>query len=966
MIMNVFPQHLRPALILLLFSLGAQLAGQSFRKTYSPDASSCSDFTETADGGFLMVGGIATDSSLFLQRTDATGTVIWAAHQNLNGARGIAVCAAPDGGFAVLCENYFDGTALRNLVLKIDGAGVAQWQKVLENPTLPNGFRDIVATTGGGYALAGDARTFVPVSDSHIQLLRLDAAGTILWTQTLGDPNAGRELALGLVEMPNGDLAVAGERRDAPSIMDGSDLFMARTDAQGNVLWQQEYNEPGYQSALDFKVDPNGNLLLFGETKQSNPTKAAVLKTTGAGTKIWFREPLEILDNLPAGNSRYIRSFILDGGGNVYIPFLQIDDNLLPNNQLNLLKLNADGDSAWTRESNLPDLPLAALYTSDNQFALVGRTGTDVSVENAVLIKTDWTGGFFTVFSSLHGSVFWDKNLNCAPDSLEPAPPNFIVVAAGQSGDTLYMFVSPAGNYSFILDPDTYTITARPFPGLENLWAACDTPVVVVVPGTGQVIQAPPIGIQSTADCPYLEVEVVAGPIRRCVNFNYYINYCNNGTQTATDASVQLVLDPLCSYVGSTLPLASQNGDTLTFDLGDLPSGGCDYFQVQVLLDCAAVNGQTICAEAYISPDSSCLPPDPLWDGSHVEVQASCNGTAEFTITNTGAGDMNGTVNYVIIEDQIMYMQGALQLDAGADSTITITNPTGNSYYIRSSQRPGHPGNSMPAAAVDLCNGPSNGPGLAQQLALNTGDPFVDIYCGQVVGSFDPNDKRGFPLGWRDEHFLEIGQEVEYMIRFQNTGNDTAFLVVIRDALPAELDPATVRPGPASHPYQFQLSGSGALRFTFENILLPDSTTNEPESHGFVTFRMAQRPGLPLGTILENTAAIDFDFNEPVITNTYFHTIGYPLLTFTLDPPVPDALDLRIAPNPATSFAEFQLTEADSYRFSLYDATGQLMHQHHFSGARYRFERGRLPAGLYFFRMENAQGRAVGGKLMLK
>ncbi|MCB9315593.1 MAG: PQQ-binding-like beta-propeller repeat protein [Lewinellaceae bacterium] len=962
--MNVFPQYLRPALILLLFSLGAQLAGQSFRKAYAPDASSCSDFTETADGGFLMVGGIATDNALFLQRTDQTGNIIWAAHQNLNGARGIAVCAAPDGGFAVLCENYFDGTELRNLVLKIDGAGVTQWQKVLENPTLPNGFRDIVATTGGGYAVAGDARTFVPVSDSHIQLLRLDETGNILWTQTLGDPNAGRELALGLVEMANGDLVVAGERRSAPTIMDGSDLFMARTDAQGTVLWQREYNKPDYQSALDFKVDANGNLLLFGETKQSNPAKAAVLKTTGDGTEIWFREPMDILDGIPSGNTRYIRSFILDGGGNVYIPFLQINDNLFTDN-LNLFKLSAAGDSAWTRESNLTDLPLAARYTTDNQFALVGRTGTDEIGENAVLLKTDWNGGFFTVFSTLQGSVFWDENLNCTLDNQEPVPPNIIVKAVGQLGDTLYTVVSPAGSYAFNLNPDTYTITARPLPGLENLWTACDTPVVVV-PANGQVVQAPPIGIQSTVDCPYLEVELVAGLMRRCTSFNYYINYCNNGTQTATNATVQLTLDPLCDYVNSTLPLVGVSGNILTFDLGDLAPGHCDNFKVQVMLSCGANNGQTICAEAHIYPDSSCLPPDPLWDGSHVEVQASCNGTAEFTITNSGAGDMNGTVNYVIIEDQIMYMQGSVQLDSGADSTITIANPTGNSYYIRSSQRPGHPGNSMPAAAVDLCNGQSNGTSLAQQLALNTGDPFLDIHCGQVVGSYDPNDKRGFPLGWRDEHYLEVGQEVEYMIRFQNTGNDTAFLVVIRDDLPAELDPATVRPGPASHPYKFQMSGSGMLRFTFENILLPDSTTNEPESHGFVTFRVAQRPDLPLGTILENTAAIDFDFNEPVITNTWFHTIGYPLLTFTLNPPTHNALDLRIAPNPAISFAEFQLTENDAYRFSLYDATGQLVQQRHFSGTRYRFERGTLPAGLYFFRMENMAGRAAGGKLMLK
>lgn len=59
------------------------------------------------------------------------------------------------------------------------------------------------------------------------------------------------------------------------------------------------------------------------------------------------------------------------------------------------------------------------------------------------------------------------------------------------------------------------------------------------------------------------------------------------------------------------------------------------------------------------------------------------------------------------------------------------------------------------------------------------------------------------------------------MIRFQNTGNDTAFLVVIRDQLPPELDPAGVRPGAASHPYRFEMVGKDQLSFTFSNILLP-------------------------------------------------------------------------------------------------------------------------------------------------
>ncbi|MBK6831758.1 MAG: hypothetical protein IPG92_13905 [Flavobacteriales bacterium] len=103
-------------------------------------------------------------------------------------------------------------------------------------------------------------------------------------------------------------------------------------------------------------------------------------------------------------------------------------------------------------------------------------------------------------------------------------------------------------------------------------------------------------------------------------------------------------------------------------------------------------------------------------------------------------------------------------------------------------------------------------------------------------------------------------------MRFQNTGTDTAFPIVITDTLPQYLDPATIRMGAGSHGFSWSLSGQGTLRWVFPNILLPDSNVNEPRSHGFVSFRI--RPYQPLlpGTTIENIANIYFDFNPPVIT----------------------------------------------------------------------------------------------------
>ena len=56
--------------------------------------------------------------------------------------------------------------------------------------------------------------------------------------------------------------------------------------------------------------------------------------------------------------------------------------------------------------------------------------------------------------------------------------------------------------------------------------------------------------------------------------------------------------------------------------------------------------------------------------------------------------------------------------------------------------------------------------------------------------------------------------------------------------------------------------------------MLPDSNVNEPASHGFIKFRIQQKASNPTGARIENTAAIYFDYNAPVLTNTTWHTIG--------------------------------------------------------------------------------------------
>ena len=138
---------------------------------------------------------------------------------------------------------------------------------------------------------------------------------------------------------------------------------------------------------------------------------------------------------------------------------------------------------------------------------------------------------------------------------------------------------------------------------------------------------------------------------------------------------------------------------------------------------------------------------------------------------------------------------------------------------------------------------------------------------------YDPNVKIVDPKGGGPTGLISASQELTYTIHFQNTGNDTAMDVVARDSVSANLDLATFKFVSSSHPVVLNVTDGRTLKFTFSNILLPDSNVNEPASHGFVSFRMKPVSSVQPGQQILNTCYIYFDYNVPVQTNTTLNTI---------------------------------------------------------------------------------------------
>jgi uncharacterized repeat protein (TIGR01451 family) len=137
-----------------------------------------------------------------------------------------------------------------------------------------------------------------------------------------------------------------------------------------------------------------------------------------------------------------------------------------------------------------------------------------------------------------------------------------------------------------------------------------------------------------------------------------------------------------------------------------------------------------------------------------------------------------------------------------------------------------------------------------------------------VTGSYDPNDKLVQTSSGANNTNFYIGEDewLDYTIRFQNTGTDTAFNVVITDMLSATLDMTSFEQGASSHTVEVVFKQDRVVEWTFANVLLPDSNVNEPGSHGLVQFRIKPVSNIIAGTPITNIANIFFDFNPPVIT----------------------------------------------------------------------------------------------------
>jgi uncharacterized repeat protein (TIGR01451 family) len=566
----------------------------------------------------------------------------------------------------------------------------------------------------------------------------------------------------------------------------------------------------------------------------------------------------------------------------------------------------------------------------------------------------------------VQGRVRLDDNLNCVANVNEPGLPGWLVRAEGL--DTLYGVTDASGRYLLPVPFGIYQVKAL---APNGLWQLCANPFSANVDMPNDTAFGGNLSAQKLINCPKLNVTISTNGLRRCFSNNYYkIRYCNEGTAPAADAYVEIALDTHLTYVQSGIPGISLGNNTWRFDVGDLEIGECGEFYIQVKVECSAELNQSLCTEATIFPDTVCIT-NPLWSGATLQVQSICNNDSlKFIIQNVGQSNMTSVLDYIVVEDAVMFMRATLpQLNSGQSTPVTVP-ANGSTWYLEVAQETFHPNPNPVKIVVEGCTtNNSFSTGFANQFDINNTFGQSDIICETVVSSFDPNDKHSYPIGYGAEHDIRPGTEIDYLIRFQNTGTDTAFTVKIVDTLSLWLDPASVHFGTSSHPCRFNLTGEGIVQVVFEDILLPSSKVDVVGSHGFASFRVKPRPTAPLGSKIENNAAIYFDFNDPVITNTTVHRLGEDFIAVSTWAPSKPGVAIEVLPNPFNDQVLITLKGLERHEkieLQVFDSQGVLMQSIKSASPTIHLKNLEWPAGIYYYRLLQ-QGDLIGnGKLIVR
>lgn len=856
-----------------------------------------------------------------------------------------------DGGFIIAgssASNNGDVTGnhgqMDYWIVKLDSSGNLEWQKSLGGNLLEFA-EEIIQTLDGGYIVVGSAASNNgDVTGNHgsddYWVVKLDNLGNIEWQKCYG--GSGADYGNSILQMADGGYLISGQSFSNDGDVTGNhgalDIWVLKINSIGDLLWQQSYGGSGTEQCKDLiKKGNNAGYLIIGNSASSDGDV-----------------------------------YINRGGPDCWI-----------------LEIDTFGNILWqqTFGGSVSDWGTSIVQESENTFTLAGRSfSNNGSVYGNQGGSDYWMLRFKLGDTQKHirGLLFNDVNEDCLVSPSEPGLSNLTIHQIQPSSrflnsNSIGQFQIPiysTGNYSFEPFVPLYLQTFIKNNCISNYNFQIDS-LNIDTSGFD-------FGLE-IEECPLLLVDVSSTIRRPCFKSTTTIAYRNDGFADQTNIEIFLELPDSMVALSASQSYSTNSSGQFVFFIDTLKPGQSGTINIldSMFCDFTLINTQA-CTKAWINPANNCynnlLDPTP-WDSSNIvldggiELDNSGDTCYRFVIANTGEVMQDSFVYYIYSG------LGFIQSDSfllGYNDSIVITICGVEYAQVLVNQHLNHP------IAKSIFFSP-----------LSTDTTIVNIYefiniddqlesaieCLTVVNSFDPNDKQATPSGWSSANFVETNTQLDYKIRFQNTGTAPAFNVEIIDTIDVNvLDVSKLILGGSSHPYEFELSGDSGqvvFHFKFKNINLIDSFTNEPLSHGFVSFKIGAYDNIPQGTVVNNFADIYFDFNPAIRTNTSMITLqdSVPKDLSTMVSIINSAniinisdpsLNWNVYPNPSANSFIIELSVVDNpYTLEILNILGQVMFSETKSTKLSSIDSSNWSNGIYHISIRDDNGNLIGSKKVI-
>jgi len=325
---------------------------------------------QTPDGGYAIAGytnSFGPDSPDFwLVKTDEYGDPEWSKiYGGPSGEKAYCVVQTADGGYAIAGRTRSFGSGKCDIwLVKTDEFGNHLWNQTYGGPE-DDIAREIIETSDGGYAMAGETSSFGHGS-RDFWLVKTDSEGNMQWNQPYGGTD--EDEAYSVVQTEEGGYAVVGRTLS----FGPQDFWLVKTDADGNMQWNRAYGGGGPQIAFSVVQTPDGGYAIGGENGPNNDRRDVwLVKTDASGDMQWNK-------TYGVGTIDISKSMIqtADGGyalagwsetpaGSDYADFYVIKTDVDGNMQWNNTYGGAERDEAYS-----------LIPTSDGGYAVVGYTGS--------------------------------------------------------------------------------------------------------------------------------------------------------------------------------------------------------------------------------------------------------------------------------------------------------------------------------------------------------------------------------------------------------------------------------------------------------------------------------------------------------------------------------------------------------------------------------------------------------------